>query len=124
MSFAFTLVVYLFAGLAIVVWLSAQRRMQGSAIRVAAVFLWPAYLPLFLEPQRGGRSAQARVAAQRRATRRSGPPPHGRARSPRWSGGSRLAHCKGADIDAHLVSLDEEIDRLVTAKQEVEALEV
>src|SRR5688572_6566010 len=50
MSLAFTIVIYLTAGIAIVVWLSARGRMHGSTVRAAAVLFWPAYLPMFLEP--------------------------------------------------------------------------
>lgn len=51
MSIVFTVLLYLTAGGAIVVWLAGQSRLpSGIAVRIAAVIFWPAYLPICLSP--------------------------------------------------------------------------
>jgi hypothetical protein len=52
MSIAFTVAVYLVAGVVVVVWLAGQGRLPaGVAVRGAAFVFWPAYLPMCLAPK-------------------------------------------------------------------------
>src|SRR5688572_10922337 len=52
MSIAFSVAVYLAAGLAIAVWLAGQDRLPSNpAVRAATLLFWPAYLPICLSPR-------------------------------------------------------------------------
>lgn len=58
MIIAFSVAVYLALGLAIAIWLAGEKRLpNGIAVRAAAVFFWPAYLPLCLAPTPASDSA-------------------------------------------------------------------
>jgi hypothetical protein len=60
MSIAFSLAIYLVAGLAACAWLKSQARLpSGLAAHVTAILVWPAYLPVSLAAAPSGSSAQA-----------------------------------------------------------------
>jgi hypothetical protein len=62
MSVVFTVIVYLAAGLAVVVWLAGQKRLPtGVVVRAAALIFWPAYLPVCLAREEGERRTSEEV---------------------------------------------------------------
>jgi hypothetical protein len=60
MSIAFSLAIYLVAGVAACAWLKSQARLpSGLAAHVTAILVWPAYLPVSLAAAPSGSSASA-----------------------------------------------------------------
>lgn len=51
MSIVYSVLVYVAAGIAVLVWLAGQQKLPGGwAVRGAALIFWPAYLPVCLMP--------------------------------------------------------------------------